>query len=226
MTWLQRYRVRHYVTNSIWIPPLLGILLAFALVRLLYRIDAATGWQSSFHPDALQAVLGTMASSMFTFIVFVSSALLIAVQLASAQLSPRIIALVFRDPITKGSLTFFVFTFTFALAALLRIDTSAPRLTSEAAAYACLLSLVVFLFLIDHVGKALRPSGALRAVAKLGRQVLLSVYPRHYSLPPTGLQESAELLQGEPTRTISCPEDGVVLAFDIRGLVSLAKDND
>ena len=31
MTWLQRYRVRHYITNSIWILPLLGILAAFLL---------------------------------------------------------------------------------------------------------------------------------------------------------------------------------------------------
>ena len=62
-----------------------------------------------------------MASSMFTFIVFVSSALRVAVQLASSQLTPRIIAIVFRDPITKLSLVVFVFCFTFTLAVLVRV---------------------------------------------------------------------------------------------------------
>jgi uncharacterized membrane protein len=62
-----------------------------------------------------------MASSMFTFIVFVSSALLVSVQLASSQLTPRIIAIVFKDPLTRFSLTAFVFFFTFSLGALVRI---------------------------------------------------------------------------------------------------------
>ena len=30
MTWLQRYRVRHYVNNSIWIGPLVSMLAALA----------------------------------------------------------------------------------------------------------------------------------------------------------------------------------------------------
>jgi len=72
-------------------------------VRLLHFIEEQIGWESRSHPDTARAVLGTMAASMFTFIVFVSSALLVAVQLASAQLTPRIIAIVFKDPVTRGS---------------------------------------------------------------------------------------------------------------------------
>src|SRR5438067_1144171 len=115
MTWLQRYRIRHYITNSIWIWPLVSIIAAIAAVRLVHWLDGEMAWQSDLHPSTAQAVLGTMAASMFTFIVFVSSALLVAVQLASSQLTPRIIAIVFKDPVTKFSLTIFVFTFTFIL---------------------------------------------------------------------------------------------------------------
>ncbi len=178
MTWLRRYRIRHYVENSLWILPLVGIGAALVIARLLHAIEVAIGWESEFDPDTVRALLGTMASSMFTFIVFVCSALLVAVQLASAQLTPRIIAIVFRDPVTKLSLTVFVFTFTFSLAVLVRIGTTVPLLTAAVAAYSCLASLGVFLYLIDHVGKWLRPSGALRSVALLGRQVIESVYPR------------------------------------------------
>src|SRR5438067_7173803 len=111
-----------------------------AAVRLLHGIEEARGWELRLDPDTVRAVLGTLAASMFTFIVFVSSALLVVVQLASAQLSPRVIGIVFRDPVTRAALTVFVFTFTFTLAVLVRVTTAAPPLTTQAAAYSCLVS--------------------------------------------------------------------------------------
>jgi uncharacterized membrane protein len=226
MTWLQRYRVRHYVTNSIWILPLIAMLAALGGVPLLHWIEEALGWTSAANPETARAILGTMAASMFTFIVFVSSALLIAVQLASTQLTPRIIAIVFRDPVTKFSLTVFVFSFTFSLAALVRINNRVPALTAMLAAYSCLASLGVFLFLIDHVGKWLRPSGALRAIALLGREVVENVYPRLLAAFTNKSQEPPIALGGEPTCTVMNVKDGVVLAFDINGLVSMAQRTD
>jgi uncharacterized membrane protein len=223
MTWVQRYRIRNYVRNSIWIGPLLSMVAAIVAVRLLHGIEEEMGWESGLPPSTAQAVLGTMAASMFTFIVFVSSALLVAVQLASSQLTPRIIAIVFKDPITKLSLVVFVFTFTFTLAVLVRITTSVPLLTTHLAAYSCLASLGVFLYLIDHVGRSLRPSGALWAVASLGREVLDSVYPRHLADSPSTTPAPIAALDGEPTCTIPSPRHGVVLAFDIPGLMSLAQ---
>jgi uncharacterized membrane protein len=226
MTWLQRYRVRHYVSNSIWILPLLSMVAAIATARLLHWIDGRLGWETNLDPGPTQAVLGALASSMFTLIVFVSSALLLAVQLASSQLTPRIIALVFRDPVTKGSLVVFVFAFTFALAVLVRVAGSVPPLLAYLAAYSCLASLGVFLFLIDHVGKWLRPSGALWTVASQGRHVIAGVYPQHLPASPHPALGPAEVL-GEPQAgTIANVRDGVVLAFDIRGLVSLAERAD
>lgn len=226
MTWLQRYRVRHYYTNSIWILPSLGMIVAIVAASLLHKSEDALAWTSSVEPETARAVLGTMASAMFTFIVFVSSALLVAVQLASAQLTPRIIAIVFRDPRTKFALTMFVFTFTFSLAVLVRIGASVPPLTTKLAAYGCVASLGVFLYLIDHVGKALRPSGVLRAVALLGREVIENVYPRHLAEVQEASPEPSTTLNGEPTLTVTNLKDGVILAVDIDGLVSMARRAD
>ncbi len=225
MSWLRRYRVRAYFQNSIWILPALSMPAALVAVRLVHGAEQALGWRASLHTETARAVLGTMAASMFTFVVFVSSALLVAVQLASAQLTPRIIAFVFRDPVTRFSLTVFVFTFTFTLAALVRITDSVPMLTAECAAYSGLASLGVFLFLIDHVGKALRPSGALQGVGRLGHAVIASVYPRRLAAsqesPPT--PSDPPELNGSPAVVVPSPTAGVVLAFDLRGLVSLAR---
>jgi uncharacterized membrane protein len=226
MTWLKRYKLRFYVRNSIWLFPLLGMVAALGLVRFLHWIEGEMGWESEVSPDTARAVLGTMAASMFTFVVFVSSALLVAVQLASAQLTPRAIALVFRDPVTRWSLTLFVVTFAFCLGALVRITSSVPPLTAYVAAYGSLANLVVFLYLLDHVGHIVRPSGALRMVGRLGREVIEQVYPRQLTQCQTTLPGAANNLGGKLTRTIASPWEGVLLAFDIQGLASLARRAD
>src|SRR5262245_21965060 len=157
MNWLQLYRISHYVRDALWIPSVIAMAAALAAVRVLHRIETAMGWEAGIDPDTARAVLGTLASATFTFVIFVGSALLVAVQLASAMLTPRIIALVFNERGTRFALALFVFTFTFCLAALVRISTTVPLLTAQAAAYSSLASLAVFLYLIDRVGKAVRP---------------------------------------------------------------------
>lgn len=226
MTWLQRYRVRHYFAHSIWIFPVLATVAAVGAVRVLHLIERDLGWVSPVDADTARAVMGTMASALFTSIVFVCTALLVAVQLASAALTPRIIGLVFRDPVTKFSLTLLVFTFTFSLSALIRIKATVPLITAHVAGYANLICLAVFLYLIDHLGKALRPSGTLRGVARVGRRVIESVYPRRISESKSAFLAAADVLGGAPTRTIMNVVDGAVLAFDIRGLVALAERAD
>jgi uncharacterized membrane protein len=226
MSWLQRYRVRHYFRNSTWLLPALSTLAAIGLLRLLHGIEVEMAWVSPIDSDTARAVLATLASAMLTAIVFVCSSLLVAVQLASATLTPRIIGLVFRDRVTKFSLTLFVFTFTFSLSALIRIHSTVPLLTTHGSAYGCLICLVVFFYLIDHLGKTLRPSGVLRAVAGQGRQVIESVYPQLLSEAPAGPGAAALASGEEPTATIPSLSDGVVLAFDQKGLLSMARRAD
>lgn len=222
MTWLQRYRVRSYIRNSIWILPVAGMVAALLAARLSGVIDQWLGMETVHEPGAARDLLGILAGSMFTLIVFVSSSLLLAMQLASAQLTPRIIGLVFKDRLTKVALTLFVFTFTFALSVEIRISMSVPAVSARLAAYSCLLSLGFFLYLINHLGRFLRPSGVLGVVAGLGREVIRSVYPR----PFDGSESKSRGYDGQPTRTILSTRGGVVLALDVRGLAHLAQKHD
>ncbi|HKP11783.1 MAG TPA: DUF2254 domain-containing protein [Blastocatellia bacterium] len=222
MTWLQRHRVRHYTRNSIVVLPVLGIVAALVTVWLLHAFEKEMGWESSMAPDAVRLVIGTLAAAMLTFIVFLSSALLLAVQLASGQLTPRIIAFVFRDPVTKFSLTIFVYTFTLSVAVLARIESAAPPLTSRLAVWGCVASLCVFFYLIDHVGKALRPSGVLKFIGAKGREVIEGVYPRRLAEFPETPREIMDFRDKKSALTINSFKGGVVLAFDMQGLGALA----
>src|SRR5262245_244201 len=190
-------------------------------------MERTMGSQSSRSLESVRTVMGILAGSMLTFVVFLSSTLLVAVQLASAQLTPRIIGFVFRDRVTKVSLTIFVYTFTLSLAVLIRIESTVPLVATEVVVFGCVASLCAFFYLIDHVGKELRPSGVLKRMGRVGRNVIHSVYPRLLAEPPRATPpEIEEILSQQPALTINNPKDGVVLAFDVKGLVSLARRAD
>src|SRR5262245_44457559 len=108
MNWYQRYRVAHYIDNSAWIFPVISMLAAVLAAYAIHWVDDYFDWRSGVAPETASTTLGLLASAMFTFIVFVASALLVAVQLASSQLTPRIIGVVFGDSVTRLALSVFV----------------------------------------------------------------------------------------------------------------------
>jgi uncharacterized membrane protein len=223
MSWLDRHGLKLYVRNSIWVFPVLSIAAGLAAVALLNRIDRALGWEINIGPDTARAVMGTVAASMLTLVVVSSSAILVAVQLASAQLTPRIILLVYRSRIRKFCISAFVLTFTFSVGALVRIETRVPLLTSYVAAYGFLINLALFLYFIDGMGKTLRPGSALHVVGIAGREVLQSVYPSRLKSEQPSISKPLDILKKDPSRLIINEVDGVVLAFDRKGLISLAE---
>ena len=98
MSWLRRYHLRLFFSNSAWLLPVISIFVALGTVNLLHRLERAMGWEADLSRETGLAVMGTIASSTFSLVVVVSSATLVVVQLASAQLTPRIISLVYRVP--------------------------------------------------------------------------------------------------------------------------------
>ena len=98
-------------------------------VRLLHWLEDALGWESTFNPDTMRAVLGTLAGGdvhVHRFCLFVAAAGRSARQRPAHAAHHRHLV---PRPVTKFTLALFVFTFTFALAALVRIGTTVPLLT-------------------------------------------------------------------------------------------------
>src|ERR1700722_8915856 len=89
MVWLLRQRLRFFLRSSLWFYPLLSIGAALFAAPALRRVDDWTGWTLPISIDGVRAVVGTLTSTLLSFIVFVFSVLLVAVQIASAQLTPR-----------------------------------------------------------------------------------------------------------------------------------------
>src|SRR6185369_9988089 len=220
MNWRQRYHLRLYFRNSLWILSALSIVAALIAVSQLSRYELAAGSVSAIGTESMRAIMSTIAGSTFTLVVLVSSAMLLAVQLASAQLTPRIIALIYRSPYGKLAFAVFVFTFTFAVATLIRIEQTVPLIASYIAGYGFLISLALFILFTDTMGKMLRPSSALRRVGLEGREVIKDVYPS-LRTPESQMPASFKVCDLEP-RVILSEQDGAVLAFDKQGVINKA----
>lgn len=94
MNWRQRYRLLLYFRNSLWILPTASIVVAMVSVSLLTGYEKSIGSITSVSAENARVIMSTVAGSTFTLVVLVSSAVLLAIQLASAQLTPRIISMV------------------------------------------------------------------------------------------------------------------------------------
>jgi uncharacterized membrane protein len=129
MTRIRRYGLRGISASSLWIGPLLCVVAAAVLHRFLWWLDAQTRWVwLNFSPDGARAVVGAISSSLLTFMVFAFSILLLVVQIAGSQLSPRIVLFAMRNRFVKCAMGVFVFSFTYSLTALSRIEDRVPQL--------------------------------------------------------------------------------------------------
>ena len=227
MNWKQRHALRQFLRSSLWPIPLTCMVGAVAVAHLTLWMDRQIGWTLNVSADGARAVGSTLAGSLLTFIVFIFSFLLVAVQLASAQFSPRVIARVFKDPYTKVALAVFVFEYSYSLMVLSRFEQTVYAISGVLCGYGTLACLAVFLLLIDRLGKELRPVRIMTAVAAEGRTVIRCIYPRPLTevgcLGPQGERPSL----GKLVRVIDHHGGpGVVLAFDDKGLLKIAQQAD
>src|SRR5262245_63978169 len=120
MTWEQRHRLRRAARTSLVLWAGVALVAALFVAPAVRWLERETGWVIfGFSPDGARAILGALVGSMLTFIVFVLSATLIVVQLASGQSTPRVIALVLAVPGVKLAL------------AVLTLDRKSTRLNSS-----------------------------------------------------------------------------------------------
>jgi uncharacterized membrane protein len=224
MHWKQFYHVRDYLRSSLWIVPLVAIPLELAATRILHRLDGWLGWAFlDLGAPGAQAMLNAIVTATLSFVVFTFGSLLVALQVASGQLTPRIIATVLvRNDVVRYTTGLFIFTLLFAVSANNRMQGTVFQLVVFVAACLGILCFAAFLYLIDYAARLLRPISILSRVGQAGLKVIESVYPE----PTLGANRSDaprhEL--GEPGRVI--PHGGtseIVLAANLRELIAQAQ---
>ncbi|MEK6259446.1 MAG: DUF2254 domain-containing protein, partial [Planctomycetota bacterium] len=228
MNWKQRHHFRAFVTNTLWFGPVLAMLVAMGVAPLLRELDRQLNpsWPS-FTPDAARTLLGVLLASLLTFITFLFSSLLLVVQLASAQLTPRVISRAFNDRSVRIAAVVLVFFYTLSLHVLAYVRETVPQLSMAVCAFGSLVCIGLFLFLIDRVGRLIRPVTVLTSIGREARLLIESFYPTLLNEPGVRRAEQS-VIENLPTPEVVTNLDdvGVLLAFDDAGLIELARKHD
>src|SRR5262245_48168431 len=124
MNWKRLYLFRSYIRSSLWVIPLIAILLELAVTRFLHGLDGQLGWRFlDIGVSGAQAMLNALITATLSFVVFTFGSLLVALQVASGQLTPRIIATVLlRNNVVRYTTGLFIFTLLFGVSALNRMQ--------------------------------------------------------------------------------------------------------
>ena len=127
MGWSHWYSIRSYFRSSLWIVPFIALLLYVVVIRAADRLEGLFDWQLLW-PIGLagtKEMLQFVITLTQIFLVFTFGSLLVAIQVASGQLTPRIIvATLLSDNAIRCTVGLFVFTFLFAMGVLVRLDTT------------------------------------------------------------------------------------------------------
>jgi uncharacterized membrane protein len=226
MRWNQRYLLSSYVRSSLWVVPFFAIPLSLVAVRLVHRLDVWLGWSLlGIQAADAKTLLEAFVSATLAFVVFTFGSLLVAIQVASAQMTPRIIATtLLRNDLVKYTVGLLIFTLMFSLGAQNRLDEQAYQLLASVAILLGMTSFAGFFYLIDYASRLLRPISILTRVGDNGIAVVESVYPN----PSSGPSREIELpIPATPNAVVRHRgTSGIVLAVHVERLLKKAEGSD
>ena len=228
LAWGRLYRATSYLKSALWTVPLIAIVLELLFAPVLRELDAWLRWRfAGLDAPGAQALYQTVITLTLSFIVFTFGSLLVAIQVAGGQLTPRIIATtLLRDNVVRYSVGLFVFTLIFAVSGLNRQGPSVDELSTLITGILGVACIADFLFLIDYAARLLRPVSVVARIGDTGMAMIKSVYPD----PATALTPEAagpHVQSQSPAREVDhSGTSGIVLAVDLSTLVLLAQRHD
>ncbi|WP_234323707.1 DUF2254 domain-containing protein [Streptomyces sp. NRRL F-2580] len=226
ISWAARFRLMQYVKASLWIIPLIGLLLGALLAEWAAGVEGAGWWPDSWRYSASTAssVLSSVVGAMVALLGFVVTIGVLVVQQATGTLSPRYMRLWYRDRLQKAVLATFAGTFAYAFSLLRRIESDmVPDLGVTLSGVAVSLSLVLLLIYLNRFTHNLRPVAIADLVGRLGEKVLLRATERiHHSSAHDGSTPPS----AGPVTLIRSERGGVIQAFDAAGLIATAVRHD
>lgn len=169
-------------------------------------------------PDAAMEILGTVAASMVSLAALVLTITMVVVQLAMGQFSPRIVQRILEDKPSQLAIGIFVGTFAHSMIALREVQTGedgvVPGVAVVVAFVLVIISIMVLVWYVHHIGKSLRVSALIELVGTATRDLVDDVYTEHGPAPRF------------ERPTICLPRSGVITAIDHDTLVRIAADAD
>ena len=223
--WGHFYRASSYARSTLWMVPFVAIVLVLAITPALRALDDATHWQFvGLNVAGATALYQTVVTLSLSFMVFTFGSLLVAIQVAGGQMTPRIIATtLLRDNVVRFSVGLFVFALVFAVMSLNRLGDRVQDILAFVGALLGVACMATFLFLIDYAARLLRPISVLARVGNHGIAVIESVYPDPVGDADESLPRTA-VVRAAPARVVRHGgTSGIILAVDVDTVVREAR---
>ncbi|WP_233853605.1 DUF2254 domain-containing protein [Paraburkholderia sp. HD33-4] len=240
MAWNRRYSLSSYVRSALWVVPIIALLTALALNRtseFIVHWVAAHGGYDLRHGfldvsmEEAHAILDRVFTLNLSCLVFTFGSLLVAIQVAGGQYTPRIIATtLLRDNVIRWIVGLFVFSLLWTHRTMSEIGHShlVPQLQLFIATIIGLGSLIAFIVLIDYSARLLRPVALVARIAEHGFAVIKSIYPNPESderIPcrsassPNPMPTPQTFVSGDTCVVYHEGKSGVVLAANLKALL-------
>ena len=183
------YKAYKKVTTSLWLIPVLCVLIGIGISFATLAIDRMNDYELVppslvGGPESATEILTTVAGSMVNLAVLVLTIVLVVVQLAMGQFSPRIVQRLLRDRPSQFAIGLFVATFVHTLLAIREVEPSGPDSEGQVPGTAivvtfvlALASIAVLVMYIHHIGQALRVSALVEIAGDHTRKLVNEMYP-------------------------------------------------
>jgi uncharacterized membrane protein len=236
-----RARLRSWwydIEGSLWFLPAVltvgAVVLAFLTVRLdqTLLLDRRTevGWLFGGGAEGARGVLQAIASTMVTVTALVFSITVVALQLASSQLSPRVLRAFMADRGNQTVLGVFIGAFTYALLVLRAVRSPledsggfVPALSVTVAIALTLLSVALLIFFVHHAAEAMRAGVVIDRAAGATRGLIAELYPEDVGEPAQ--PNPPTWLEALPAATVRAEGSGYLQSVNADALFALAEDH-
>lgn len=223
--------------NTFWVLPALGITLAIVAAFALPAIDDAVDLPDavSFNGgrDTARSVLQTIVTVAVSVAGISFSVIVVALVLASQQLSPRVLSSFQRQPLNQAVLGLFLATATFSLFVLGASEGTSetvPELSVTVAMVLAAMSLALFVVFLHYLVRSLNASAVIRRIAADGHRAIHEPYPLGFGdgIEDRRRAESAvrERAAGAASREVRAPRAGYLTSVDADDLLAAAEAHD
>jgi uncharacterized membrane protein len=221
--------VRDRLRESLLFLPALMLLASAAVAVVLAGIDSRhqsrpLPWTFTFAPGTASTLLGIIAGATITTAGVVFSLLVVSLQLASGQFSPRVLRGFWRDRFGQVLVGLLVSTFVFCVLALAQLDPHAERAPALTVMFALLLALASVVFIVVYLDRISRRQYVGNIVARAAGETLRLIdelpYGRHVGMRVGQAVPAPDVgTMGEPL-IIRSPGDGWVQQISRRAVIA------
>src|SRR6266702_4412427 len=231
---LRRLRLRALadkLRESLLFLPALMLIASVVVAVVLGNIDQAhqsspLPWTFSFAPGTASTLLGIVAGAVITTAGVVFSLLVVSLQLASGQFSPRVLRGFWRDRFGQVLIGLLLSTFAFCVLVLARVNPAARRAPALSVMFALLLTVASVVFIVVYLDRISRQQYVGRIMARVVGETLHLVGELPYG-PHVGMRLGEPVpapdldALGRPL-VVRSPGDGWVQQISRRAVIAAA----